>query len=767
MGERRKRQRPTEDNAADAVSSADLEQDPVQDPPAKRARKETNAQARRSLFIRSLPPTVNSEELTALFSQSYPIKHATVVLDPATKQSKGYGFVTFADAEDAQRAQEEFHGHALKGRKLKVEVAEPRSRDVVLENGSSVKSKSTLSTNAAAAKKAREEQMAEARKPPKLIVRNLPWSIKDPEQLAKLFRSFGKVKHATLPKAGGKEAGFGFIVMRGKKNAEKAMAAINGTEVDGRPLAVDWAVDKEVWEQQKKGASGDQETTEAGEEKSGANAADEVEISEDENEDVMNFMRAHKDLDDEEDDEDMDLDEDENDEEEDGSGAEEDWEDEDENESDEEEEKPKPTRTTDNSSTLFIRNLPFTTQDQGLKEHFSHFGPVRYARVVMERGTDRTKGTGFVCFFNEADAISCLRGAPRVQPTGANAVKKGEAAPLVKHSVLQNESADPEGLYTLDGRVLQVAKAVERDQAVKLTEEGHTHRDKRDKDKRRLYLLGEGTISKNSPLYKALSPSEVKMRQESATQRKKLIQNNPSLHISLTRLSIRNLPRNITSKDLKSLAREAVVGFAKDVKEGKRAPLSKEEEARGGEAMKEAERQRKLKGKGIVKQAKVVYGSREGAKVSEDSGAGRSRGYGFLEYSSHRWALMGLRWLNGHPVVSDSGKKQRVIAEFAIEHAQVVARRKELEEKARVHSQKVQEEREKEGVKAPKKVLGRDSQMAKTRKGTKKGAKKAVKGKTEKEDSVEDQSEEGKLARRQQIIAKKRMARRARKKGKK
>ena len=41
-----------------------------------------------------------------------------------------------------------------------------------------------------------------------------------------------------------------------------------------------------------------------------------------------------------------------------------------------------------------------------------------------------------------------------------------------------------------------------------------------------------------------LAPSEVKMREDSAMQRKKLIQNNPTLHLSLTRLSVRNLPRN-------------------------------------------------------------------------------------------------------------------------------------------------------------------------------------------------------------------------------
>ena len=100
-----------------------------------------------------------------------------------------------------------------------------------------------------------------------------------------------------------------------------------------------------------------------------------------------------------------------------GSDKSDDFEDE-----DKEDDKPKKNLITDNSTTLFIRNLPFTTLDADLKEHFSQFGPVRYARVVMDRATDRPRGTGFVCFFNVEDADACFRKAPRHQPTGANAI---------------------------------------------------------------------------------------------------------------------------------------------------------------------------------------------------------------------------------------------------------------------------------------------------------------------------------------------------------
>ncbi|OTB02279.1 hypothetical protein M426DRAFT_13726 [Hypoxylon sp. CI-4A] len=649
-------------NADSNAPSHDAE--PVTERPAKKPRVEEN----RSIFVRSLPATATDETLTDFFSEHFPIKHATVILDPQTKESRGYGFVTFTDADDAREAKEKLNKQKMDGRPLILEIAEPRHRQ-----------SATDSTDAATKKAERQAMLAEARKAPKLIVRNLPWSIKTSNQLAAMFQGYGKVRYADLPNSKGKLSGFGFITMRGKKNAERAMEAVNGKTIDGRTLAVDWAVDKQTWEQQKqdenaknKKAKG-KDTKTVEEEKSAedndaesSEKEDKEDDDEEEDEDLKNFMKNHmENLEDE--DSDADADEVKSDEEddEDGGAA-----------LESEPATSKKPLMTDNKTTLFIRNLPFTTTDEELKSHFEQFGRVRYARIVMDRAMDRPAGTGFVCFASDDDSKACLRGAPRVpESTVAN-----------KKSILQNELADEQGKYTIDGRVLQVSQAVSKDEASRLTETGVAARRGKETDKRRLYLLSEGTISGDSPLYAMLAPTEVKIREDSASQRKKLIQSNPSLHISLTRLAIRNIPRNIDSKKLKALAREAVVGFASDVKEGKRESLSKEETARGGEEDKEAERRRKEKGKGVVKQAKIVFENKEGSKVPEADGAGKSRGYGFIEYSSHRWALMGLRWLNGHALKNDAGKTQRLIVEFAIENAQVVARRKDAQDKQRIRA---------------------------------------------------------------------------------
>ena len=692
---------------------------------------------RRELFVRSLAPSVTSEKLAEYFSQSYIVKHAVVVNDANTKQSRGFGFVTFADVEDAQGALEELNKTDLDGKKIKVEYAEPRHREIDESIGKSVQSSSSANQKLKEEKKQREA----AAQPPKLIVRNLPWSIKESEDLGVLFRSFGKVKYATLPKKGNKLAGFGFVVLRGRKNAEKALEAVNGKEVDGRTLAVDWAVDKDTWENLRNSTAedvGQQEEDEEGEDQKNQSDVDEDASSDD---------KEMVDVSD-----DGEKDEDSEDEEEEEEEEEEDYEDEEDDDKDDER----------NASTIFIRNLPFTCTDEMLYEHFAQFGRPRYARIVVDAETERPRGTGFVCFANIDDAVSCVRNGPtQTNPADNVKDKKDKGSIARKRSILQNETADPTGLYTLDGRVLQVARAVTRKQAAKLEEEGITQRLGRDKDKRRLFLLSEGTIPSNSPLYKKLSPSEAKMREDSFKQRQDFIRKNPTLHISLTRLSIRNIPRSISSKDLKALARQAVVGFAEDAKAGTRQPLSKEELQRSTDDMKEVDKQRKLKRKGIVKQAKIVFESREGSKVNEQSGAGRSRGYGFIEYYTHRHALMGLRWLNGHEVKAPMAsaeegiteKKKRLIVEFALENAQVVRRRNEQQVKARSRkgNQKKDTQDDEDNTSPPP---GKGKKRKRSDTGGKEKEEANGEGKAE---------EENKAAKRNRIISKKRMQRKARK----
>ena len=50
-----------------------------------------------------------------------------------------------------------------------------------------------------------------------------------------------------------------------------------------------------------------------------------------------------------------------------------------------------------------------------MSRSFRAFGPLRYARVTMDRDSGRSRGTGFVCFWNLDDADTCIEEADRMR----------------------------------------------------------------------------------------------------------------------------------------------------------------------------------------------------------------------------------------------------------------------------------------------------------------------------------------------------------------
>jgi RNA recognition motif-containing protein len=70
----------------------------------------------------------------------------------------------------------------------------------------------------------------------KLYVGNFSYSVTK-EDLGKLFSSYGEIKEVKVVEG----RGFGFVEMSSSPEAEKAKAALNGTEYKGRTLRVDEA----------------------------------------------------------------------------------------------------------------------------------------------------------------------------------------------------------------------------------------------------------------------------------------------------------------------------------------------------------------------------------------------------------------------------------------------------------------------------------------------------------------------------------------------
>lgn len=75
----------------------------------------------------------------------------------------------------------------------------------------------------------------------KIFVGNLPFTTTS-EDLKELFAAYGEVISANVvaDRATGRSRGFGFVEMESAE-ADAAISALNGSEMDGRPLRVDQA----------------------------------------------------------------------------------------------------------------------------------------------------------------------------------------------------------------------------------------------------------------------------------------------------------------------------------------------------------------------------------------------------------------------------------------------------------------------------------------------------------------------------------------------
>lgn len=79
-----------------------------------------------NLFIGSLAYATTDDSLREFFEQIGEVERASVAKDRDTNRSRGFGFVTFADEANNQKAIDELDGKELDGRAITVSVARPR-----------------------------------------------------------------------------------------------------------------------------------------------------------------------------------------------------------------------------------------------------------------------------------------------------------------------------------------------------------------------------------------------------------------------------------------------------------------------------------------------------------------------------------------------------------------------------------------------------------------------------------------------------------------
>ncbi|KAG8715855.1 RNA recognition motif-containing protein [Ceratobasidium sp. 395] len=614
---------------------------------APRPKTSNDPDAIRTLVLTNLPEGIDSK---ILWKKARKAPGASEIVYPAPDRDDHTAFVKFGTAAEALAAVGKLHNHVFKGARISA-VVKKRVDGLVAGRKTGAPSRSS-----------------------RLIIRNLPWHVTE-EDLHRLFAPYGPIYSITLPTAKAaddthpspnRHRGFAFVWMLAHADAERAIKGVNGRVVGAKERKKKTRKEREEIAREKaakrlsrmrgEGESDDEEEAERGEEKAeeekeGRVVAVDWALSKSKWEEAVLQRQDDEamEVDGEEDGEEggesgQKLDEETDEESSSESEESEASSDEDEDEDEDPHERPK-LPNTDVGTTLFVRNVPFEATEDDLRTLFRAFGPLRYARITLDKETGRSRGTGFVCFWKREDAGSAIEEAEAMaKELGTNPNPTKPHNPFSMSLLTPDPSASLAKRLVLHGRTLSVARAVARDEADRLREEGERSREKQ--DKRNLYLMREGVIFPNSPAAAHLSATELATRQASFDSRKALLRSNPSLYVSRTRISVRRLPLWVSERVLKRLAMYAAREFEDEVKRGEREGLTRDELL---PTEHESETKKGKKGRSTgVRQAKVV---RAADRVDTVSGKGRSRGYGFIETEEHADALRILRWANNRPGV--------------------------------------------------------------------------------------------------------------------
>ena len=84
--------------------------------------------AENKLYVGNIPYSTTDDQLRELFTEVGPLDDIKIITDRFSGESRGFGFATFTNVDDAKQAIEKFNGYEFQGKTLKVNVAREPSR---------------------------------------------------------------------------------------------------------------------------------------------------------------------------------------------------------------------------------------------------------------------------------------------------------------------------------------------------------------------------------------------------------------------------------------------------------------------------------------------------------------------------------------------------------------------------------------------------------------------------------------------------------------
>ncbi|KAF1951848.1 RNA-binding domain-containing protein [Byssothecium circinans] len=228
------------DSSSNSSSSDDEEDAPTKkrkaeeeaEPVIKKAKTEVADEGIKNLFVGNLSWNVDEDWLAREFDGFGEITGCRIITDRETQRPKGFGYVEFATSEAAAKAKAEMHDKDLDGRPLNVDFSTPR------QNNANPKDKS----NNRAARFGDKPSVPSNT----LFIGNLSFDSSN-ESIHEAFSAYGEISRVSLPtdRETGAPKGFGYVDYGTVDEAKAALEALNGYEVDGRPIRVDYATPRD------------------------------------------------------------------------------------------------------------------------------------------------------------------------------------------------------------------------------------------------------------------------------------------------------------------------------------------------------------------------------------------------------------------------------------------------------------------------------------------------------------------------------------------
>ncbi|KAI3357618.1 hypothetical protein L3Q82_016025, partial [Scortum barcoo] len=181
----------------------------------------TKAMKFTNVYIKNFGEDYTDEKLKEIFS-AYGRTLSVRVMKDERGRSRGFGFVNYANHEDAQKAVDEMNGKEINGKMIYVGRAQKR-----LERQGELKRKFDQI----------KQDRIQRYQGVNLYVKNLDDSIDD-ERLRKEFAPYGTITSAKVMTDGSQSKGFGFVCFSSPEEATKAVTEMNGRIVATKPLYV-------------------------------------------------------------------------------------------------------------------------------------------------------------------------------------------------------------------------------------------------------------------------------------------------------------------------------------------------------------------------------------------------------------------------------------------------------------------------------------------------------------------------------------------------